>query len=137
MKAVLLDTDIVSFLFKDERDRIEMIEPHLVKHVLAISFMTVAELYQWAGFNKWGSARLRRLEASIRDYLVLPFDIEVCRLWASIRAERRFIGRPISPQDAWIAATALQHDLSLITNNVSDFEGITDLKLIGVRSDPA
>ena len=129
MTAVLLDTDIVSFLFKGERNRLRKLESYLERHTLAISFMTVAELYQWAKFNRWGAARAQRLEASIQDYLVFPFDIDLCRIWAFIRSERRFSGQPISPQDAWIAATALHHGIELVTNNARDFQGIAGLKL--------
>jgi len=33
-------------------------------------------------------------------------------------------------QDAWIAATALRHDLPLATHNIKDFVGISNLRLI-------
>ncbi len=36
---------------------------------------------------------------------------------------------PISPQDAWIAATALHYDLLLVTHNVRDFQEISELQL--------
>src|SRR5215471_13915728 len=51
----------------------------------------------------------------------------MCRLWGRLRAEQQSIGPPIAPQDAWIAATALRHGLSLITHNAGDFEGIAQL----------
>jgi predicted nucleic acid-binding protein len=69
--------------------------------------MTVAELFQWAAVRNWGQSRINQLELSLRDYVILPFDIALCRLWAQVRARCRAAGRPISPQDAWIAATAL------------------------------
>jgi len=47
-----------------------------------------------------------------------------------IRARCRAVGRPISPQDAWIVATALQHHLPLVTHNPADFEVIEELELI-------
>ncbi|NEP13006.1 MAG: type II toxin-antitoxin system VapC family toxin [Symploca sp. SIO2C1] len=33
-------------------------------------------------------------------------------------------------QDAWIAATALRHDLPLVTHNIKDFVGISNLQLV-------
>ena len=48
----------------------------------------------------------------------------------NVRADRQRIGRMISPQDAWIAATALRHDLPLITHNIKDFQEISNLRRI-------
>jgi predicted nucleic acid-binding protein len=127
--TVLLDTNVVSFLFKGD-SRAEPYVSHLENRRLAISFMTVAELFQWAAVRKWGEARKRQLEASFHNFVVLPFDIALCRLWGEIRADCRAAGRPISPQDAWIAATALLHNLPLVTHNPSDFEAIEGLELI-------
>ena len=63
-------------------------------------------------------------------YIVLSFDIALCQLWGETRAKRRAIGKPISPEDAWIAATALQYKLPLVTHNPTDFEAIDDLEVI-------
>jgi tRNA(fMet)-specific endonuclease VapC len=131
MNAVLLDTNIVSFLLKGD-SRIEAYLSFLEQKQLAISFMTVAELYQWAFIRNWGQARIRQLENKLQhDYLVLPADITTCRYWAKVRADCQALGKPISSQDAWIAATALHYQLPLITHNVKDFIHITQLNLLG------
>jgi len=129
MNTVLLDTNVVSFLFKGD-SRTSVYAPHLQGHRLAISFMTVAELFQWAAIRNWGAHRTEQLESSLQQYLVLPFDIALCRLWGETRAQCRAVGRPISPQDAWIAATALRHSLPLVTHNPNDFAVIEGLTLI-------
>ena len=79
MNAVLLDTNIVSFLLKED-SRAQVYAPYLEDRRLAISFMTVAELFQWAAMRKWGARRISQLEASLRNFTVLPFDIALCRL---------------------------------------------------------
>lgn len=129
MDDLLLDTNIVSFLLKED-SRAQTYAPYLENRRLAISFMTVAELFQWAAIRKWGARRTRQLEVSLQHYTILPFNIDLCRLWGEIRAECRAAGRPISPQDAWVAATALQHNLRLVTHNPADFETIEKLELI-------
>ena len=106
MNVILLDTNIISFLLKGD-SRARSYAPHLQGRILAISFMTVAELFQWAAIHNWGTHRMSQLEASLQNYTILPFDVVLCRLWGEIRAKCRAAGRPISPQDAWIAATAL------------------------------
>jgi len=130
MNVILLDTNIVSFIFKGD-SRAKEYAPHLQGKRLAISFMTVAELYQWATIRKWGSQRIKQLEQTLMsNYTVLSFDIALCQKWGEIRAKRRAMGKPISPEDAWVAATALQHDLPLVTHNPKDFEGIPSLEII-------
>lgn len=130
MSILLLDTNIVSFVLKGD-DRTQLYTPYLQGQQLALSFMTIAELYQWAAIRRWGKQRLHRLEQTLRDdYIILSFDIALCQLWGKIRAKRRAIGKPISPEDAWIAATAQHYDLSLVTHNPKDFEDIQDLKIV-------
>lgn len=58
--------------------------------------------------------------------------MEVCRTWGNLRAERQAIGKVISPQDAWIAATAIRYDVPLVTNNAKDFQDIVKLKVITI-----
>jgi predicted nucleic acid-binding protein len=68
-------------------------------------------------------------DADFKDH-VLPFDQGAARLYAQIVAGRTAQGRPISTEDAQIAATAVQHQLPLVTRNTRDFERIPELQLI-------
>ena len=129
MTTVLLDTNIVSYLFKRD-SRAALYAPHLVTRELAIAMMTVAELFQWAALRQWGKPRVRRLEQHMERYTILPVDIDLCRQWAEVRATRRRAGLPISPQDAWIAATALRYKLAFVTHNADDYQAIPGLTII-------
>jgi len=127
---VLLDTNVISFIFKQD-SRAWPYERLLQSRQLAVSMMTVAELLQWTAVQQWGTRRISQLETLlVENYTILPIDMETCRWWGKIRAEGRKLGRPISPQDAWIAASALQYQLSLVTHNPSDFEVIDGLQII-------
>jgi tRNA(fMet)-specific endonuclease VapC len=59
-------------------------------------------------------------------------DNNLCSVWARIRADGRAAGRAVSPQDAWIAATALALDAPLATNNRRDFERVRKLRLLSL-----
>ena len=76
--VVVIDTDVVSFLFKGDT-RAEAYRQHLQSKLLAVSFMTVAELYQWAYVRNWGARRLARLEERLRSYVTVPYDHELCK----------------------------------------------------------
>jgi tRNA(fMet)-specific endonuclease VapC len=128
MATVVVDTDVVSFLIKGDSRRLAY-APLLQGHTLALSFMTVAELYQWAAIRKWGAQRRAQLDQTLHNYLVIPVDIEMCRIWGELRAEQQIAGYTIAQQDAWIAATAIRHKLALITHNAIDYRSITSLDL--------
>ncbi|MGO1078489.1 type II toxin-antitoxin system VapC family toxin [Inquilinus sp. CA228] len=53
---------------------------------------------------------------------ILPIDPAVADTWGIIIARRAAMGRPIGAMDAFMAATAQIHDLTLVTRNISDFE---------------
>jgi tRNA(fMet)-specific endonuclease VapC len=61
MSSAVLDTDVVSFLFKRD-SRADLYRPHLVGKQLVISFMTLAEIDRWALERNWGEARRARME---------------------------------------------------------------------------
>lgn len=127
MSTLLLDTDVFSYIFKDH-PLARVYRPLLQGHILAISFMTVAELFQGAFRAAWGDRQLKRLEAQIKSYLVIPASHEMCRKWGEVRSIRRH--QPISPEDAWVAATALEYNCALVTHNSDDFHSIPGLTII-------
>ena len=127
MSAIVLDTNIVSFLMRGHR-LVEPYRPYLEGRVLAISFMTVGELYEGAYRAGWDQQRLTALRETVKTYVTIPFSFQVCREWGAIRSERRV--RTIAVDDAWIAATARAHDLPLVTHNPRDFHDIEGLKVL-------
>lgn len=94
--------------------------------------MTRAELLLWPKVNRWGNARIEQLQKHIELFTALMPDEETCALWASLQGESRQSGHPLATADAWIAATARQWDLALVTADYSDFEHIADITLIAV-----
>ncbi len=99
MNASLLDTNVISYIFKKD-SRAEPYEPYLKGRILCLSFMTIAELFQWSAIRNWSERRIQKMEQELQKYLIFPFDINICRLWGQIRADCRKLGQPISPQDA-------------------------------------
>ena len=127
MSTLLLDTDVFSFLFKDH-SLADAYRPHVKGHTLAISFMTVAELYQGAYRAGWGAKQIERLESRIAAYVVIPSSHAISKKWGEVRVMRR--AQPISPEDAWVAAAALQQGYPLVTHNARDFQSIPGLSIV-------
>jgi tRNA(fMet)-specific endonuclease VapC len=95
-----------------------------------LSFMSVAELRMRAMSAGWGARRRLLLEQFVRGFELIYADNDLCTFWVRIRADSRAAGRPMSPQDAWIAATALALDAPLTTNNRKDYEHVQKLRLL-------
>jgi tRNA(fMet)-specific endonuclease VapC len=129
MNAALVDTDVVSFLYKRD-SRASLYEAHVAGRLLGISFMTLAELERWAIERSWGTLRRRELADYMKKFVVLPASRELCRWWAEVSFQGRQRGRPLQTADAWIAATALLYEVPLITHNRRDYGGIAGLELI-------
>lgn len=53
---------------------------------------------------------------------MLPIDAAVADRWGRLQSEA---GRPLPAIDGLLAATALQHNLTLVTRNVQDFAGLS------------
>lgn len=106
MTTILLDTNIVSYLFNNDT-RSELYCPHLEGSAQLIAFMTVTELEFGASIARWGAFRRRRLTRFLHGFAVVESTPDICLLWAQVMAAGKHQGRPILHADAWIAACAL------------------------------
>jgi predicted nucleic acid-binding protein len=127
MATRLLDTNIISFLI-GRHSLANRYRPHIRGYTLAVSFMTVGELWEGALRARWGPGRIGRLTATLGGCIVYHSNDSICHSWANVRLQRRH--QPIDSTDAWIAATALVHGLELVTHNPADFQGIPGLAII-------
>ena len=129
MNAAIVDTDVVSMLFKGD-SRALWYRDHISGRLLGISFMSLAELERWPLERNWAAFRRAELAQHLTRYVVLPTSRELCAKWAEVSWEARRKGRPIQTADAWIAASALHYQVPLITHNASDYEMISHLQLL-------
>jgi tRNA(fMet)-specific endonuclease VapC len=127
MKPIVLDTDVVSFLFKADT-RAQMYLPQLQDRQWFISFMTEAELEQWALLANWSEKRVVWLRLFLSRFVVVPSSHDLVLKWAEAMVAARRNGRRIETADAWIAATALLYDAPLLTHNKADYLGVPGLR---------
>ena len=129
MNSILLDTDVLSFLFKQD-SRGEIFKPYLEHKLGLISFMTVAEFDLWANVRNWGASRRANLSVFLEPYTVINSDRELAHMWATIRYELMRNGLSIDTADCWIAATARLYNIPLLTHNTNHFKYVTGLTVI-------
>ena len=116
MSLVVVATDVASYIFNRHTSGPRYADA-LSGSELILSFMSVAEMRMGAFAAGWGTRRRAFLEEFISEFEVVFADDLLCTSWATLRAHSRARGRFLSPQDAWIAATALKFDAPLATNN--------------------
>jgi toxin FitB len=126
----LLDTNVVSEARKGSRANpgvqafIQRASRDLAPVFLSV--ITVGELRRGVELirHRGDSAQARRLERWLEATLeihhdaILPIDSDIAQLWGHLRAPR-----PENALDKFIAATALIHDLVVVTRNDRDFAG--------------
>lgn len=127
--AIVVDTDVVSYIFKEDT-RGALYESHLDGKLALISFMTLAELRLWSLLRNWGDARQQRLEVFLQDHIVIHSSHQLCSKWAEATRSAIRNGCPIDTADAWVAATALLYGVPLVTHNRNHYLGVEGLTLI-------
>ncbi len=91
---------------------------------IAISVITAAELYDGAFGADDQATTERTLTGFLRQYEILELDAETARIFGRERHRLRAMGQMIGDMDLLIAATALRHELTVLTNNRRHFERI-------------
>lgn len=128
MDGIVLDTDVFSLLLRQD-SRAELYRPILRGKRIAISFITLGELYYWPLKRNWGARRIAALEEAIAATALLPYDIPLCREYGRAKSSLAK-GVNVPSNDLWIAVSAIRHGLPLLTHNRKDFERIPRLNLI-------
>jgi toxin FitB len=134
---ILLDTNVLSELMRpapDPRVR-EWLDRHPADDVW-ISAVTVGEVR--LGLELLPDGKRKQRLASLADEMFavefanrcLPYDMLAAAEYGSIVAARSRAGRPVSVEDAQIAAIARSAGLTLATRNVADFDGIDGVPVV-------
>ena len=95
-----------------------------------ISFMTEAELEQWALLSNWHAKRIAWMRSYLARFVIVPSSRDLVVRWAEVMVASRRAGRRLETADAWIAATASLYDAPLITHNGSDYTRVPGLTVI-------
>lgn len=132
---ILVDTNVLSELRRPKPNSkvIENLLAFDADHVY-LSSITIGEFVY--GINRLPKSKKRteldRWLLGIEQLYagrILAFDADTARIWGELMSNAQSKGRPLTPQDGQIAATAIQHGLHLMTRNVSDFQ-VTGVMLI-------
>jgi predicted nucleic acid-binding protein len=131
MNGYLLDTNIPSELTRPRPEaRVAAWLESADDGQLYFSVVSLGEIVKGVSLLTSGHKRKeleRWLETTLRPWFgdrILSVDESVARRWGVLTAQSERMGRKLKVADGMIAATALVHDLTIVTRNVKDFAGL-------------
>ncbi len=131
MSGFLLDTNVPSELTRPRSDAgVERWLNEANDDELHLSVISLGELAK--GIAILPESRRRRelqgwIEGTLRLWFegrILPINDAIAERWGVLAGECQLRGTPLGTTDGLIAATALEHDLVVVTRNVKDFSGL-------------
>ena len=130
MKRYLLDTSLVAAFLHGRKHIIELIDPWVKKQEVATSILVYGEVTEYlkglADHSRY-QARLLRL-FTLEQITPYPLTYPILERYADIRRTLRPIHQDIGDIDTLIAATAVEHNLTIVTID-RDFERVPHLKM--------
>ena len=99
------------------------------------SAVVIGELYKGAYRSLARDRHLANIEQRILPAVtVLPYDVATARVYGQVRAQLEETGQVLADADLQIAATAMYHDLALVTGNLRHFRRISQLRINDILS---
>lgn len=126
MLKYLLDTNIVIYVIKRRPIEVMGVFNENAGR-MAISAITLSELYHGAEKSAKVAQNLAAVEEFASLLEVLPYTAKASQHYGAIRASLGKAGRPIGVNDLHIAAHARSEGLTLVTNNLGEFERVPGL----------
>ena len=124
---ILLDTDVCIEILRGNR---QVIDKRLEgDDRVAVSFMTVGELYYGAEKSKNRSRNKHVVDEFILSIDVINTDMDILKRFGEIKAGLNLKGNPLADADILIAATCLSKCDKLVTGNSKHFEKIENLTI--------
>lgn len=122
MSRLLLDTSAYSAIFRKHQSALDLIES---TESLNLTPIVLGELKAGFLLGKRGEENERALQEFLRSprVEVLTIDHETADRWSIIAAFLKKAGTPVASNDIWIAASAMQYGLPILTSD-RDFQKI-------------
>ena len=124
----LVDTDDVADYLKGYKAATSLLDT-LFFEGMSIRMITFAEVYEgiYYGHNRPHYTHI--FQRFLQGVSVLGITRSIAKQYARIRGDLARKGQLIDQPDLFIAATAIEHDLTLVTRNLKDYHRIPHLKL--------
>lgn len=116
---MLVDSNIIIYAALPEHEGLRRLIAEQAPAVSAVSYVEVL------GYHRLSDEARRHFETFFASANVLPLSQEVLDAAVGLRQKKK-----MTLGDALVAGTALVHELTLVTRNVTDFAGIEGLTIV-------
>ena len=124
----LLDTNICIYIINEQPTQVLQRLIQAGRESLAISTITVAELAFGVAKSTRADSRLK-LENFLSKFPLLDWGQDAAWVYGNVRKTLEAKGQRIGERDLLLACQALSLDITMVTNNIREFERIEGLKL--------
>jgi tRNA(fMet)-specific endonuclease VapC len=128
MLRYMLDTNICIYVIKNRPAELREQFDRLAEQI-CISTITLAELYFGAEKSNRRLQNLQAVEQFVARLEALPFSAEAAAHYGQLRAEMERAGQLAGPHDMLIGAHARSAGLTVVTNDLREFERISGLRV--------
>jgi tRNA(fMet)-specific endonuclease VapC len=126
----MLDTNICIYLIKQKPEKVlRHFNAHSVGEI-GISSITLAELRYGVERSQQVQKNRQAIEEFTLPLEIAAFDEAAAEVYGSVRAGLEQAGKPAGSMDMLIGAHALSLGVTLVTNNLREFEKIKNLKVV-------
>ncbi len=129
--SYLIDTDWVIHYLNGHKDIVKKLGS-LKKEGLAISVISLAELYEGIYYSTNPAGNEKALNDFLSGISTLGIEDEVCKVFGKERGRLRQEKKMIGDFDLLIASTCLHHRLTLMTNNRRHYEMVDGLNILSL-----
>ncbi|MHA1672565.1 MAG: type II toxin-antitoxin system VapC family toxin [Promethearchaeota archaeon] len=105
---------------------------YLADKSIAIASISTFELFLGAELSKKRDFNIKKVQDLVQEIPILPFSLKSSYIAGKIFSSLQKEGNIIELNDIYIGAIALEYNLSIATDNVKNFERITDLHIISI-----
>jgi len=123
--SYLLDTNIIIALFNKEASIVSRVNQAREIYLPAI---VIGELYYGSYNSKRKEENIKRIDYLRTEVSILHCDDATAKIYGRVKTDLKKKGKPVPENDLWIAAIAMQYDLTLAARD-RHFEHINGLNL--------
>ena len=124
----MLDTDTFSYLVNGRPKVLERYAA-VVEHGVGLSIISYGEVLFGVSKQQPSAAKQKRIDYLLEHMPIALMDQDVAKHYGQVRSALELSGKPIGPNDTWIAAHALSLGATLVTGNVREYKRVLGLRV--------